>query len=137
MQYWLMKSEPSAYSWDDLVEEKQTMWDGVRNYAARNNMRMMEEEDLVLFYHSVKDPQVIGIAKVVTTAYPDPTAEKGDWSVVDIIPIKKFTEPVRLKQIKAEPALSEMALVKISRLSVSPVREAEFYQILEMGNTSL
>ena len=137
MQYWLMKSEPSAYSWDDLVAEKKAMWDGVRNYAARNNMRMMEKGDRVLFYHSVKDPQVVGLAEVVRTHYPDPTADKGDWSVVDIAPLKPFNEPVHLKQIKAEPSLSEMALVKISRLSVSPVRPAEFEKILEMGETKV
>lgn len=119
------------------MAEKKTMWDGVRNYAARNNMRMMEKGDLVLFYHSVKDPQVVGLAEVVRTHYPDPTADKGDWSVVDIAPLKPFKIPVPLKQIKAEPSLSEMALVKISRLSVSPVLEAEFEKILEMGKTQI
>lgn len=132
-----MKSEPSTYSWDDLMKEQRTMWDGVRNYAARNNMRLMRKGDLVFFYHSVKDPQVVGLARVEKEAYPDPTAEKGDWSVVDIVPVKKFIRPVPLKEIKATPALSEMALVKISRLSVSPVSEAEFQKILEMGETEI
>lgn len=137
MNYWLVKSEPYAYSFDDLIEEKKTMWDGIRNYAARNHMRAMKKGDLVLFYHSREGLEVVGICKVVKESYPDPTAEKGDWSVVDVKPVKKLQVPVTLKAIKATEELQDMALVRISRLSVSPVKEKEFNTILQMGETSL
>jgi predicted RNA-binding protein with PUA-like domain len=137
MNYWLVKSEPFVYSYDDLLEEKRTMWDGVRNYAARNNMRAMKEGDFVLYYHSRKGLEVVGITKVVREAYPDPTAEKGDWSVVDIVPYKRFNRPVSLKEIKAEESLQDIALVRIGRLSVMPLEKEAFFKILEMGETTL
>lgn len=137
MNYWLVKSEPYAYSFDDLIKEKKTMWDGIRNYAARNHMRAMKKGDLVLFYHSREGLEVVGICKVVKEYYPDPTAEKGDWSVVDVKPVKKVKVPVTLKAIKTTAELQDMALVRISRLSVSPVKEEEFNIILRMGETSL
>ena len=137
MNYWLVKSEPYAYSYDDLIKEKRTMWDGVRNYAARKHLRAMKKDDLVLFYHSRKGLEIVGICKVVKEYYPDPTAEKGDWSVVDVVPVKRMNKPVSLKAIKATPTLANMALVRIGRLSVMPVDAADFQLILEMGETSL
>lgn len=136
MNYWLVKSEPAEYSYDDLVEEGIGMWDGVRNYAARKHLRAMEVGDLVLFYHSRQGLEIVGIAEVVKAAYPDPTAEKGDWSAVDLKAIKRFEEAVTLKTIKAEPALQNLALVRIGRLSVMPVESADFKRILEMGKTA-
>lgn len=137
MNYWLVKSEPFAYSYDDLVNEGKTMWEGVRNYAARNHLREMRVGDLVLFYHSRKGLEVVGIAKVVRDAYPDPTAEKGDWSVVDLVPYKRLNKPVTLQKIKETPALAEIALVRIGRLSVMPMTKPAFDLILEMGETSV
>lgn len=133
MKYWLVKSEPDAYSYDDLVADKQTMWEGVRNYAARNHLREMRVGDLVMFYHSRKGLEVVGIAKVVKEAYPDPTAEKGDWSVVDLVPYRRLDKPVSLKQIKNTPSLQDIALVRIGRLSVMPLPQRAFETILEMG----
>ena len=137
MQYWLAKQEPEKYSWAQFVKDKGTYWDGVRNYQARNNLRAMREGDLVLYYHSVSEKAVVGIAKVTTEAYPDPTAKEGDWSVVDLKPLKTITEPVTLDQIKADPKLSEVALIKQSRLSVMPVRVDEFKRILLLGKTKI
>jgi predicted RNA-binding protein with PUA-like domain len=137
MNYWLVKSEPAAYSYDDLIAEKKTMWEGVRNYGARNNMRKMKEGDLVLFYHSRQGLEVVAVTKVVKEFYPDPTAEKGDWSVVDIVPHQLLEKPVPLKVIKNTPELAEMQIVRNSRLSVMPVEEAEFMKILELGETEL
>ena len=137
MNYWLVKSEPFVYSYDDLIAEGKTMWDGVRNYAARNHMRNMKLDDLVLYYHSRKGLEVVAITKVVKEHYPDPTAEKGDWSVVEIEPLKRLNKPVTLKEIKAEESLQNIGLVRIGRLSVMPVEEAEFFKILEMGETTL
>lgn len=113
------------------------MWEGVRNYAARNFLRVMQEGDLVLFYHSVTGLEVVGICKVTKAAYPDPTAEKGDWSVVDLVPVKRFTKPVSLQTVKATPALQNIGLVRIGRLSVMPLEKVEFDTILELGETSL
>lgn len=135
MSFWLVKSEPGEYSFDDLERDGRTMWEGVRNYAARNNLREMKKGDLVLFYHSVKGLEVVGISKVVKEHYPDPTAEKGDWSVVDLAPVKRLKRPVSLQEIKAVPALQNIGLVRIGRLSVMPLAEAEFDKILEMGQT--
>ena len=137
MNYWLVKSEPSEYSFDDLLKEKKTMWDGIRNYAARNHLRAMKKGDLVFFYHSREGLEIVGICKVVKEHYPDPTAEKGDWSVVEVKPLKRMKKSVPLKAIKENKKLADMALVRISRLSVSPVSEKEFKIILEMGETSL
>jgi len=135
MQYWLVKQEPEKYPWAQFVRDKGTYWDGVRNYQARNNLRGMKEGDLVLYYHSVSEKAVVGIASVTTEAYPDPTAKEGDWSVVDLKPLKAITEPVTLDQIKADPKLSEIALIKQSRLSVMSLRVAEFKRILMLGKT--
>lgn len=137
MGYWLVKSEPAEYSYDDLVAEGVGMWDGVRNYAARKHLRGMEVGDLVLFYHSRQGLEIVGIAEVMKTAYPDPTAEKGDWSAVDLKAIKRFSKAVSLKTIKATAALQDLALVRIGRLSVMPVDAAHFELLLEMGETSL
>ncbi len=135
MQYWLVKQEPEKYPWAQFVRDKGTYWDGVRNYQARNNLRGMKEGDLVLYYHSVSEKAVVGIASVTTEAYPDPTAKEGDWSVVDLKPLKAITEPVTLDQIKTDPKLSEIALIKQSRLSVMSLRVAEFKRILVLGKT--
>lgn len=137
MKHWLVKSEPFEYSYDDLVRDGKAMWEGVRNYAARNHLREMRVGDLVLYYHSREGLAVVGIAKVVREAYPDPTAEKGDWSVVDLVPVKAFERPVTLKEIKATPALSEIPLVRIGRLSVMPIPKKAFDLILRMGETEL
>lgn len=135
MNYWLVKSEPKEYSYNDLVKEGVGMWDGVRNYAARKHLRAMGVGDLVLFYHSRQGLEIVGIAEVVRAAYPDPTAEKGDWSAVDLKAVKGFTIPVSLPSIKAEPALANLALVRIGRLSVMPVDPTHFQILLQMGKT--
>lgn len=136
MNYWLVKSEPEAYSWDKFREEKKTAWTGVRNFQARNNLRAMKRGDTVLFYHSVSDKQIVGIAKVSTEAYADPTAKEGDWSCVDLVPHKALKTPVTLEQLKADATLKEMALIKQSRLSVTPVTKAQFDRVLKLGQTS-
>ena len=133
MNYWLIKSEPGTYSWSDLERDKKTLWDGVRNYQARNNLKAMQVGDLCLYYHSVNEKQVVGVAKVVKEHYPDPTAKDGDWGVVDVAPEQKLKNPVNLAQVKGEERLSEMVLVRNSRLSVQPVRKEEFDIILEMS----
>ncbi len=137
MNYWLVKSEPGEYSFQDLQKEGRTMWDGVRNYAARNNLRLMKKGDLVLFYHSVNDKEVVGISKVDKEHYPDPTAEKGDWSVVELVPVKPLSKPVSLQEVKAEDSLQNIALVRIGRLSVMSLEPLEFKKILELGQTKL
>ena len=130
--YWLVKSEPDAYSWGDLVKEKKTSWTGVRNFKARNNLRSMRVGDEVLFYHSVTDKAVVGIAKVVRVAYPDRTAKEGDWSTVDLAPVKQLRHPVSLEQIKAAPRLKNISLVRQSRLSVHALTSAEFREIVKL-----
>lgn len=137
MNYWLVKSEPEAYSWDAFVKDKRTAWTGVRNFQARNNLRAMKRGDLVLFYHSVSDKQVIGIARVQKESYPDPTAREGDWSCIDLIPVKRLEKPVSLEAIKSGPVLANMALLKQSRLSVTPVTTDEFRRILALAGTKL
>lgn len=132
MSYWLIKSEPDVYSWDQLSKDKQTRWDGIRNYAARLHLRAMKKGDQVLFYHSNKGTEIVGIAMVVKEAYPDPTSAE-DWSAIDVKPVKKMIRPVSLDQIKKEKKLSGMALVRISRLSVQPVSEEEWNIIMKMG----
>jgi predicted RNA-binding protein with PUA-like domain len=132
-QFWLVKSEPSAYSWANLVADGKTAWTGVRNYTARNNLRTMRKGDQVLFYHSVVGKEVVGIAKVVREAYPDPTATEGDWSAVDLAPEKTLGRPVTLEEIKKNPKLKAMALLRLSRLSVQPVTSAEFEEILRIA----
>lgn len=137
MANWLVKSEPEDYSFDDLRAEGRTMWDGVRNYAARNNLRKMKEGDLVLFYHSRTGLEVVGIARVCRESYPDPTEEREDWSIVDLAPVTPLQKAVSLKQIKGEPALASIDLVRNSRLSVMPIPEEAFRKILEMADTTL
>lgn len=126
MAYWLVKSEPSTYSWDDLVKEKQTCWSGVRNYAARLHLRAMKKGDEVFFYHSNEGTDIVGIAKIIKEAYPDPTTDDDRWVAVDLKPVKKLKLPVPLDIIKKEKKLADMALVRISRLSVQPVSEQEW-----------
>ena len=133
MAYWLVKSEPFKYSWEQLVKDKQTFWDGVRNYAARNNLKAMKKEDEVLFYHSNEGLEIVGIAKVAKEHYPDPTANDYTWVVVDLKPYRKLKKPVGLIQIKADKRLAGMALVKLGRLSVQPVTEKEWKIIMEMA----
>ena len=131
--FWLVKQEPSDYSWADFVADGSTSWTGVRNYAARNNLRRMSKGDEVLFYHSGEEKAVVGIAKVARTAYRDAPAKEGDWSAVDLVPIKPLPQPVTLPQIKAKRELKNIALVRQSRLSVMPLGAREFRMILKMG----
>lgn len=133
MQYWLIKSEPFKYSWDQLVADKTTHWDGVRNYQAANNLKAMAKGDLCFFYHSNEGKEIVGIAEVVKTAYPDPSDETGKFVMVDVKASKPFKTPVTLDTIKNTKALSAMALVKQSRLSVCPVTKAEWDIILAFG----
>lgn len=135
MNHWLVKSEPFKYSWEQFVKDKKAVWDGVRNYAARNNMRAMKKGDLVLFYHSNEGLAIVGIAKVVKEAYQDPTTDDTAWSVVEIAPFKALKKPVTLAEIKSDKKLSEMQLVKLSRLSVSAVKAHEFDHILALSGT--
>lgn len=137
MNYWLAKSEPEAYAWAQLEKDRRTAWTGVRNFQARNNLRAMRLGDLVLFYHSVTDKQIVGVARVVREAYPDATATEGDWSCVDLEPAVAFTQPVSLETIKADPALQQMALLRQSRLSVTPLTKPEFTRLLSLGKTKL
>ena len=132
--FWLVKQEPTAYSWSDLVKDGRTSWTGVRNYSARNNLRRMNKGDEVLFYHSVEEKSVVGIAKVARTAYTDPTAKEGDWSTVDLAPARPLRKPVSLEQIKATRSLKNIALVRQSRLSVMPLTPADFKTIVKMGS---
>jgi predicted RNA-binding protein with PUA-like domain len=134
---WLAKSEPFKYAWSQLVSDKRTTWDGVRNFEARNNLRAMKKGDRVLFYHSNEGKEVVGVAKVVGEAYPDPSAPGEDWSVVDLAPLKALKVPVTLATIKSDKKLANMALLRRSRLSVVPVTAAEFERILELGETRL
>ena len=136
-QYWLVKQEPEAYSWSDFVKERRTAWTGVRNFQARNNLRAMKKGDLVFFYHSVSDKAVIGLARVEKEQYPDPTADEGDWCVVDIVPVKALKRPVTLDQIKADKVLQNMKLVRQSRLSVTPLTETEFERLLLLSETKI
>lgn len=134
MNHWLVKSEPVKYSWDKFLSEGRTFWDGVRNYQARNNLREMAEGDLVLYYHSNEGKEVVGIAKVVKAAYQDPTTEDPNWVVVDLSPVESLKKPVTLEQIKADPLLKDIGLVRQGRLSVMGVKQEEFDRILELGS---
>jgi predicted RNA-binding protein with PUA-like domain len=134
-KYWLVKVEPDAYSWADFVEDGRTAWTGVRNFQARNNLRAMQKGDLVFYYHSVTEKQAVGLARVEREAYPDPTATEGDWSAVDLVPVKPLTKPVTLDTIKADAVLKNLQLVSHSRLSVSPMNEAEFKRLLALAET--
>ena len=132
MNYWLIKSEPNTYSYDDLVKLGRDHWDGVRNYQARNNIREMRPDDLCIFYHSVNDKEIVGLAKVVSEPYPDPTTDDDRWVVVDVEPHKKFTKTITLADVKAEDRLADMVLVNNTRLSVQPVKKEEFDIIMSM-----
>ncbi|GAC1707444.1 MAG: EVE domain-containing protein [Flavisolibacter sp.] len=133
MNYWLIKSEPSSYSWEQLEKDHKTSWTGVRNYAARIHLRAMKKGDEVFYYHSNEGMEIVGIAKITKQAYPDPTTGDPSWVCVDIKPFKKLKYPVSLKQIKAEKNLKQMALIRISRLSVQPVSQEEWKVILAMS----
>ena len=134
MKYWLLKSEPNAWSWDNQVKEGASMWDGVRNYQARNNLKKMKLNDLCFFYHSVSEKSIIGIVKVVREYYPDPTDETGKFVVVDVKAIKKLKNPISLNQIKENKKLKNIALIKQSRLSVMPILKLEWIEILKISN---
>ena len=136
MQYWLVKQEPEDYSWADFVEDGRTAWTGVRNFQARNNLRAMKEGDLVLFYHSVSEKQIVGIARVKREAYPDPTATEGDWASVNLVPVKPLRKSVTLESIKSDQILKQMPLVKQSRLSVTGLSKEQFARILKLGETA-
>jgi len=133
MNYWLVKQEPESYSWLDFVKDGKAAWTGVRNFAARLNLRAMKKGDQVFYYHSNTGKEIVGVARVTKEAYSDPTATEGDWSAVDLSPVKPLKKPVGLEVIKADKILKEMKLVKISRLSVSPVTKEEFDRILELS----
>ncbi len=135
--YWLMKSEPFKYAWSELVKDGKTYWDGVRNYEARNNLASMKVGDLALYYHSNEGKEVVGVARIVKEAYPDPTTQDERWVVVDVEPVVALEEPVGLADIKAAPELRDMALIRRSRLSVVPVQPDEFRTVLRMGRTAL
>jgi predicted RNA-binding protein with PUA-like domain len=137
MNYWLVKSEPFKYSWDQLLKDKKTFWDGVRNYAARNNLRDMKKGDEVFFYHSNEGLEIVGIAMVVKEAYQDPTTDNKNWVVVDISPVKALKKTVSLAEIKQDSQLENMELVKNSRLSVQKVTPAEWKHILKMSGTKI
>ena len=134
MKYWLLKSEPDAWSWDNQVKEGASMWDGVRNYQARNNLKEMKKNDLCFFYHSVTERSIVGIVKVVKEYYPDPTDKTGRFVVVDVKATKKLKNPVSLDQIKENGKLKDIALVKQSRLSVMPLKKTEWEIIIKMSN---
>jgi predicted RNA-binding protein with PUA-like domain len=134
MNYWLVKSEPFKYSWTKFNEDKRTFWDGVRNYQARNNLKGMKEGDLVLFYHSNEGMCVVGIAKVVREFYQDPTNDDTNWVVVDLAPVETLKNPVTLSQIKGDEYLKDISLIRQGRLSVMPLKAAEFDRILELGS---
>jgi predicted RNA-binding protein with PUA-like domain len=133
MNYWLVKSEPFKYSWEKFVADGQTCWDGVRSYPGRLHLRAMKKGDQVLYYHSMEGLEVVGIAKVVKEAYQDPTTEE-DWSAVDLKPVKKLKKAVPLAELKKQKMLAQIPLIRIPRLSVMPLKEAEFSKIVEMGS---
>ncbi len=137
MAYWLVKSEPFKYSWDQFQKDGRTFWDGVRNYQARNNLKAMQTGDLLLWYHSNEGLEIVGIAQVVKEAYQDPTTEDANWVVVDLIPYKTLTKTVKLAQVKNDVRLSQMALVRMGRLSVQPVTDEEWWIIMDMAETSI
>ena len=134
MKYWLLKSEPDAWSWDNQIKEGASMWDGVRNYQARNNLKEMKKNDLCFFYHSVTERSIVGIVKIVKEYYPDPTDKTGRFVVVDVKAMKKLKKPVSLDQIKENSELQDIALVKQSRLSVMPLKKTEWDIIIKMSN---
>lgn len=135
MNYWLVKSEPFKYSWEKFNQQGRTFWDGVRNYQARNNLKAMQEGDLVLYYHSNEGKEIVGIAKVVREHYQDPTTEDTNWVVVDLVPVESLKTPVTLKQIKGDERLQNIGLVKQGRLSVMGLKPEEFDRVIELGNS--
>ena len=134
MNYWLIKSEPFKYSWEQFETDKETFWDGVRNYQARNNLRDMQAGDLCLYYHSNEGKEVVGIAEVIKPAYQDPTTDNTQWVAVDVKPYKKLDKTVTLAQVKADPRLSDIGLIRQPRLSVISISEDHFNIILELAN---
>ena len=136
MKFWLVKQEPSQYSWNQLLKDKKTYWDGVRNYQARNNLKLMKKGDFVLFYHSVTGKEVVGVAKVSKEFYPDPTTDDDRWVVIDLVPVQTLNAPVSLQDIKLNPKLEGIALVKQSRLSVMTLSKSEFKLVMKMGQTA-
>ena len=135
-QYWLVKQEPTAYSWEQFVKDGKAAWTGVRNFQARNNLKAMQQGDEVFYYHSVIGKEVVGIATVARVAYPDPTAEEPGWVCVDLVPVKALPRPVTLEEIKAHPGLKQIRLVRNSRLSVIPLTAAEFSTICDLSRSS-
>lgn len=135
--YWLMKSEPFKYAWDELVKDGKTYWDGVRNYEARNNMAAMKLGDLAFYYHSNEGKEIVGIAEIVGESYPDPTTDDNRWCVVDVAPVVPFVRPVTLADIKADPNLTEIALIRRGRLSVVPITPEEFRYVAKLGKTKV
>ena len=133
MKHWLVKSEPYKYSWQDLLKDKWTYWDGVRNYQARNNLKEMKTGDLVLYYHSNEGKEIVGVSEIIKEYYQDPTTDDERWVVVDLKPVKTLNNPVTLKQIKDEPRLEDIALIKQSRLSVMPIKKKEYDIILSLS----
>jgi predicted RNA-binding protein with PUA-like domain len=137
MNYWIVKSEPEAYPWAQLVKDGKTAWTGVRNFAARLHLRAMKKDDVVFFYHSGGEKSVVGLTRVEREFYPDPTAKEGDWSCVDLVSVKSLAKPVKLATIKADKILKEMVLAKRPRLSVSPVTKAQFDRFLQLAETKI
>lgn len=137
MSYWLFKTEPELYSWEKLEQDKKTRWEGVRNYQARNNLRLMQPGDLAFIYHSGEEKMIVGVARITTPAYDDPTTDQGNWSVVDIESVKSLARPVSLEEIKNTYLLNVMPLVSQTRLSVQPVNEAQWNLILKIAKTTL
>ena len=137
MNYWLIKSEPYKYSWDQMVADGETYWDGVRSYPARIQLRAMRDGDICLFYHSNEGKEIVGLTRVIKEAYQDPTTDDDRWVAVDVQAIKPLNKPVTLKQIKANETLANMALVKLGRLSVGPVQDFEFEEVMKMAETTL
>lgn len=137
MNYWLVKQEPESYAWANFVKDAGTAWTGVRNYQARNHLRTMAVNDLVFYYHSGDEREVVGLAKIIRAGYADPTASEGDWVCVDLVPVKSLVKPVSLSAIKAEPALATVGLVRQSRLSVMPLLPTEFKMMLKLSQTRM
>jgi predicted RNA-binding protein with PUA-like domain len=137
MNYWLVKQEPDGYAWDNFLAEGGTAWTGIRNFQARNHLRSMKTGDLVLFYHSGNSKEVVGLARVAKEAYPDPTAAAGEWSAVDLVPVQPLSRAVGLAEIKADAILEEAALVRQSRLSVTPLTQPQFRRFLKLAATRL
>jgi predicted RNA-binding protein with PUA-like domain len=137
MNFWLVKSEPFKYSWEQFLKEKRTFWDGVRNYQARNNLRAMKKDDAVLFYHSNEGLAVVGVAKVVKESYQDPTTEDPQWVAVDLVPVETFKTPVTLGEMKQEKRLQNIGLIRQSQLSVMPLTKEEFEVIVAKGRETI